>query len=426
MPTIASGNTILPSTTGRFGLIQITDAYGRNGLSIPPGTIEQIAPHYDSVWGAFSPGAWNATHPGMIVSRYVLPNEDIKLISGHDLAWFQQNHPDWILYACTSNGTPTHDLAGTGTSFGDIPLDIHNPAVVQYQLGLIGPDMVSEGYNTIAADNITFENYLYDASAPTSGGYGCGVYQGANYTNFVYRYGGQNIDDHNVRDAAFTADLLNWLATARSYLNSNYGSRHYHIIVNHPFDGSTPDANELQMFQYIDGLLYEPGFTHYGTLDTGSTFQTTLNWMATIQGRNLAIFLSDYFCHDTSTTQCSTDPFSLTAHQMDWALASYALGNNGGADVYISPAGGAIDTYRGEEGDRYGAPCGAYTQSNGYLYTRQFAGGFAVVNATSGSQVVTLPAGHTYKDVEGRAISNPLTVGPTDAYMLLTTGNGCS
>lgn len=426
MPTVASGNTILPSTIGRFGLIQITDAYGRNGLSIPPAEVEQMAPHYDSVWGAFSPGAWNATHPGMIVSRYVLPNEDVKLISGHDLAWFQQNHPDWILYACTSNGTPTRNLAGTGTAFGDIPLDIHNPAVVQYQLGLIVPNMVSQGYNTIAVDNVTFKNYLYDSTAPTSQGYGCGVYQGPNYTNFVYRYGGPGVADRNVVDQKFTDDLLTWLATARNYLNTNYSGYHFHIIVNHPFDGSTPDANELQMFSYIDGLLYEPGFTHYGTLYTGGAFQLTLNWMQYIQGRNLAIFLSDYFCQSTSANPCSTNQFSLTARQMDWGLASYALGNNGGADVYISPAGGALDTYRGEEGDRYGAPCGAYTQTNGFLYTRKFAGGFAVVNANpSGSQVVQLP-NHTYKDIEGRAISNPLTVNATDAYMLLTTANGCS
>ncbi len=125
---------MLPNTNGRFGLIQINDAYGRAGTGMSAGQVAAEAPHYDSVWGSFQPSVWNQNHPGMIVSRYVLPNEDVRLISGHDLTWFQQNHPDWILYACDNNGNPTHDPAASGTGFGDVPLDIHNPAVVQYQL----------------------------------------------------------------------------------------------------------------------------------------------------------------------------------------------------------------------------------------------------------------------------------------------------
>ena len=94
--------------------------------------------------------------------------------------------------------------------------------------------------------------------------------------------------------------------------------------------------------------------------------------------------------------------------------------------MYISPHGGTNFSFRPEYGNRYGTACAGITQ-NGNLYMRRFSGGFAVVNATLRRGVVQLPSNHTYSDMEGRPISNPLTVAPIDAYMLLTSGgNGCS
>ncbi len=282
--------------------------------------------------------------------------------------------------------------------------------------------MISEGYNTMAADNITFANYLVDSTKPASSNYyACGIYQGS---TFVRRYGSQGSSDHDVADPAFIGDLLNWLATARQTFNSDptFAPHHFKIIVNHPLQDASPNSNELQMLQSVDGVLDENGFTHYGQLLTGASFSNTMSWMEYAQSHHYAIFITDYFCTGSG---CSHDPASLTPSQVDWALASYAIGNNGGANVYISPAGGAIYTYRSEYSRTYGAPCGGFTQS-GNLYSRRFAGGFAVVNAGAGSQKITLP-NHAYTDIEGRPISNPLSVGGTDAYMLmLPGGGGCS
>jgi len=427
----------LPDTSKRFALMQINDAYGRGNISMTTAQIQAEAPHYDSIWGSFQPGTWDTYHPGMLVSRYVLPNEDVKLISKHDLTWWKANHPDWILYACLSNGTPTHDLAASGTGFGDIPLDIHNTSalnspVVDYQVRqLVGPDMIREGFNAIAADNITFANYLFDASLPLSShAYGCGVWQG---NTFVRRYGPPTGGDFDKPDPAFISDLINWLAQAKKILTTDttLAPHHFKIIVNHPFDSSSPDGNELSMLQSIDGLLDESGFTHYGSRVTQGGFAQAVNWAQYAQSHNRAIFFADYFCQNNTNPDtgqpCSTDPSTLTAKEVDWALGSYAIVNNGGSNVFISPKGGAIYTYRPEYAKQYGAACGAFTQS-GYLYTRRFANGFAVVNAGTTAQMVQLPA-HTYSDIEGRPISSRMTVNAADAYMLLLTpanGTGCT
>lgn len=412
---------MLPDTTGRFSLMQINDSNG-----VTPGMsqsqIQAEAPHYDAVWGAFSPSTWAGAHPGMYVSRYVLPNEDVRIISGHDLTWWQSNHPDWILYACQADGTPTHELAYFDTGFKDVPLDIHNPQVVDYLVRqLVGPDMIRNGYNTMAVDNVVFLNYSagpnpeYNGSVQP-GWYGCGIWQG---DTFVRRYSG----GHNAADPTWIADMQNWLATARNIFNTDatLAPHHFKILVNHPLFDATPDANEAQMLQNVDGMLDENGFTHYGSLYTGNQFMNTLSWMEYAQSHGKAIFITDYYCTGSS---CSTDPSTLTASQIDWALATYAIGNNGGAGVFISPKGGAIYTYRSEYAKAYGAPCGAYTKSGTLVY-RQFAGGFAVANSGTSAQTITLPAGHAYMDIGGRAVSNPLTVNGTDAYMLTTSGNGC-
>ena len=179
--------TILPDTTGRFGLIQIIDDYGHADDasilgSLSGSQIQTEAPHYDSVWASFNPRAWNASHRGMIVSRYTIPNEDNELISGRDLSWWQKNHPDWVLYACDGRGNPIRASPWSGVGFSDVPLDIHNPAVVSYQAYRLGNYMIAHGYNALAVDNVTFANYMrapnpvLGQGKPQTGWYACGIY----------------------------------------------------------------------------------------------------------------------------------------------------------------------------------------------------------------------------------------------------------
>ena len=429
MPTSTNttGTTILPDTTGRFGLVQVLDAYGRGGLQLNTAQITAEAPHYDSVWGSFFPSTWSAAHPGMILSRYYMPYEDNNLVSGNTLSYFLTNHPDWILYGCDNNNNPTTDYAYTGTGFNDVPLDIHNPAVVTYQLNTILAFLTANGYNALAIDNVVFENFLTSPNPilqhgmrSNAGWYGCGIYTSgpSNPGSFVRRYNGP-LD--NTNDATFNADVNNWIAQAHAML----GKHGIKVLVNHPPHSSTPSSNELTMLSNIDGMLDENGYTHYGTLLTGSAYANTLSWVQYLQAHGIAALITDYYC--TGTSGCSNDPSTLTAKQVDWALASYAIGNNGGENVFISPHGGAIPSYRGEYSTRYGNACSGFTQVSSNVYMRRFQGGLAIVNATGGTPFsLTLPAGHNYSDIEGRPVTNPLIVNPTDAYMLLTGGNGCS
>lgn len=420
------------------------DDYDRAGAYLTTSQIQSEAPHFDSVWGAFFPSTWRTYNSHILLTRYYMPYEDNSLVSGatHTLSWFQTNEKSWILYGCQANGTQTTDYAWSGTGFNDVPLDIHNSAVVKYQLGTIVSYLRAHSTNGVAIDNVTFENTLMSPNkilegkqpvlgspAPGNSWYGCGVYtQGPSVPNsFVRRYSA-GFDEP---DTAFIADLENWIHQAKGTL-APYGLK---VIVNHAPFSASPNSNELTMISNIDGMVDENGFTKYGTEIGGALFANTLNWMLYLQSHGKAVFITDYFCKNgvnpatgkTCTTTAAPGVTSLTAQQIDWGLATYALGNNGGADVYISPKGGADYVWRSEYARQYGAACGAYSKV-GTAYVRKFADGYAAANPPGGTtQHIALPA-HSYSDIEGRGTFNggTLTVNPGDAYMLLTTANTCS
>jgi len=375
----------------------------------------------------------------MVVSRYTIPNEDNALISRHDLSWWQKHHPDWVLYACDDAGNPTRESPWSGVGFSDVPLDIHNPAVIGYQAHQLGNYLVANGYNTLAVDNFTFTNYMpapnpvLGQGHPQTGWYACGVYQDG---KFIRRYGSAGGSDFGRPDPAWIADLLNWIAATRKIFDTdpNLARHHLKILVNHPILGDTPNGDERQMLHSVDGVLIENGFTKYGQyVDARSRslpalFTQTLGWMQAAQSAHDAVFVIDYFCKGGVTVNgvaCSYDPSTLNSSQVDWALATYAIANNGGADVYIAPQGGDNYSYRPEYARTYGAPCGSVKQI-GAVYTRRFNRGMAIVNTSYTTQTLTLPAHHTYTDIEGRAVSDPLAVNGANGYMLLTSDDGCS
>lgn len=411
---------MLPDTTGRFGLTQILDNYAGQP-QLTAAQIQTEAPNYDSVWGAFQPQTWRASSAKVILSRYMLPIEDDNLVSGHDLNWWKANHPDWILYACDANGNPTNDLAWSGTGFPDVPLAFYMPAVQQYQMQLLIPYLQANGYNALAADNTDLTNYILGGNpnfgqSHTAGEYGCGT-KDAN-GNLVRRYGVQG-QQYSPVDPQFAADMIGWAAQTSAALHAA-GLK---FLINHPVDTPPTNANEQQLVSYVDGMVDENGFTHYGNLLTGNAFANTLNWVEYAQSRHVAVLVTDYFCTGGG---CSNDPNSLTPQQVDWALSTYAIGNEGGEDVYISPHGGSNFSYRGEYSTKFGAPCGPYTQPSAGVYVRKFSGGLSIVNASGAPYTYTLPA-HTYFDVEGRAIPAPFTVNSPDGYMLTTSGGvGCT
>lgn len=384
--------------------------------------IRQDAYRYDFVWGSFPPRpqTWTASNPQSLVSRYYIASEDNTLVSGNGLAYFQANHPDWILYACDSSGNPTSDYAYTqGDGFADVPLDLHNPAVVQYQLsdpnfGLIHYALTN-GYNALALDQIVFTNDMIGGNpnfgqTVKPGEFGCGVNTS---TGFVKEY-------QSKTDPRWTADILNFVQVAKQLAFANGLA----VTVNHP-TGSVSDPNEQTLLNSIDLSLDEVGFSDYGNYMLSNTlFATTYLWAENIQNHGKALALIDKFANYTTSLPPSAIEYSLATYLManEGSLDLYAVGNNGPGYGY------GAEQYHNEYATMFGRPCAPMTRDsqNLAIYYRRYEHGLAIVNSGSAqTENATLPAGHVYSDIEGRAITNPLPVSSHDAFALTTNTNGC-
>jgi hypothetical protein len=401
---------MLADTTGRVGLFQEFDKF------MTSAQIQNDAPHYDAVWGATFPNLWLGANPNIITSRYFIPQEDRSVLSGHDLNWWQSNHPDWILYACDSAGQPTHDYAyWSGVDKPDVPLDFHNPAVIDYQVRqLNGANAVASGDRALAIDQIIFEDAMIGGNpnfgqSVKRGEYACGVWQGA---KFVKRYTG-------LHDPAWTVDMVAFVKTARQILATDPALEPHHlkIVVNHPI-GSMRDANEEALLSVIDGFVDERGYADYGRYNSASDaslFAGTTPYLIALQKRGIAAFVINYF-----------KDAAVTPPQREYALAAYFMANEGGADIFITPSTGGTEENFPEYSVRLGTPCEAY-HGGPHVYMRRYGGGLVVLNSGSlpaAFESATLP-NHTYTDIDGRAVTSPLRVASNDGYVL-TTSNGCS
>ena len=385
--------------------------------------ISSDANRYDLVWGSFNPQPWSA-NPQALVSRYYIIEEDNELVSGNNLAWFQQNHPDWILYACNSSGAPTHDYAYTPSDgFPDVPLNIHNPAVVQYQIGTLLNYVKSNGYNSFALDEVIFTDFMYggnpeiSSQTANSSEYACGTYNSDGSFNTVYS--GRN-------DPTWTQDVLNWVSAAKQAASQNGVA----VIVNHPMNSL--NANEEALIGSVDGLVVESGFSDYGSYANASFpaaayFMNVYNYMEYVEKQGVAFVDIDRFTLNGQT--------SVTSDQKEYGIATYMMANEGNADLYMnagntSSTGYGTEEYYQEYATQLGPPCSAMYEdaNNRAIYYRRFQNGMVIVNAGgSGTENATLPTNHSYSDLEGRAVTNPLPVAASDAYVLLTGGgNGCS
>ena len=412
--TAPATTAFMPSSWGKISAFQVFDDTG-NGY-ITQTAASQDGWRYSAVWGARNNigTSWLNSNAGLQTAYYNALETDESSTAwgaiGHTLSWWQSNHPDWVLYACTASGAPTTTPAYVPGLATNVPLDVHNPAVIDYQVRLMANYAHELGYHALAIDEATF----WQADEGVSGGYGCGIYQNG---SFVRRYSGST-------DPNWAADVVAWVKEAHKLLTTDATLSTYHLklIVNHPADQLT--TNEETFLANVDADLDETGYADYGHYQTGSAadFVMRTNWAAYAQQHGVAVLMNDNW-----------GSLSVTTPLLEYSIATYLMSNLQAESLFASPGSGyGLEQWHAQYQTAIGAPCGAYYGGSSYdsanpsIYYRRFANAVVVVNGGSGStaQVAHLPTGHSYTDLLGRAISSPLTIGSNDGYVLLTS-NGC-
>ncbi len=347
------------------------------------------ASHYDLVWGTDQPTAWKTGNPRIITSYYAPFDGDFS--TQHKLGWWQQNHPDWILYKCDEK-TPAWP-----SGLPNVPLDISNPAVVAWQMSTYAPVMESGAYGGLAADLVGLQN--------ASGG--CGVFVNGVWTQ---RFSGQPDDD------AWAQAVLAWMRTAYQQLHAQ--PRPLALAVNHvPEARPFGDPEEMDLLAHIDVNDDESSFTDYGNgYASNARVSAILQYMKYVQGLGKAYVVDDKW-----------NTVNITEHQLGWSLATYMLGKYHASSVWIDHLPGYGYEYWYPEYDAaVGSPCGDYVadQSHPGVFTRKYTLAYVVVNATvNKTYSLTLPKPQ-YTSIFGKVVNSPLKAGPDFGTVLLTT-KGC-
>lgn len=404
-------SSFMPSSWGKISAFQVFDDTGYGYVT--QGAAAADGYRYSAIWGARNNigTAWLASNPSLQTGYYNALATDESPTGwgsvGHTLTWWKANHPDWVLYNCSSTGAATQTPAWI-SGLPNVPLDIHNPAVVDYQIRLMANYAHALGYRALAIDEATF----WQAAKSVAGSYGCGIYQNG---TFVRRYSG-------IEDANYASDVVAWVKRAHALLTSDPAIAPYHIklMVNHPENSIS--SNEQQFLANVDADLNEDGFTWFGNSKKSSPAHVArvIDWSIYAQKHGVAVLTDDNWGAQ-----------NVGPAQIDYSIATYLLANEQAESIYVAPESGfGLEQWHAEYGTQVGAPCGEYYSAgdgaNPGIYYRRFANAIVVVNAgSSARETAHLPAAHTYRDLMGRPVSDTLGIDSNDGYVLLTS-NGCN
>lgn len=351
-----------------------------------------IAKYYDFVWGADQDqlAAFHSGNPNIMLSYYFPFHRDsgtftnMDLGKSHDLAYWKNLHPDWILYQCDRT-TPAFE-----DNNPNMPLAFSNPALVDWQVQTYAQPASEAGYDAIAADNVNLEN-LYGA---------CGYYQNGKW---VQRYTGQSDDPQ------WRADIVSWATRMQSALHA---LKHpLALVINFGLGSIAPnDTYVQQLIRHTDGILDEGSFTNYG-----NGYITDDNWVQLVNLiKEVQSLKKPYYSIDEFSTK------SLSHDQIQWALSSYLMGKDHLATIFISASQQyGSDLRYPEYNANIGTPEGDMYKDQ-LVYWRKYSNGLVVVNPSSSSSYSVQISG-SYVDSYGNHIGKDLTLQPHSGMLLLNS-----
>jgi len=328
--------------------------------------------------------------------------------SPHDLVWYQNNHPDWLVYQSATKTSPA--TGGNGNLYA---LDIANADVQEYLLRYARDPRalgglkrgVLAGYKYLAVDNVAAFNAsriqgYYAGAVPKCGEAPsfCGTW--------TQKYSGSPIDP------VWAADVLRWVRLLRANMNS-IGVGLWLNAKLHIRDV----AGSIELASEADVLLRESQFLHAcekGNTDFVSGLTRGTNWYATLEMMNE---LHDKKVIVSFNYLCNKPVAAASTAEISYALANFYLMR--GLHTYFEMQNGTRS--QGAGSSAYPAsmflnlgapldppPAAGSPNSSGGCYQRRYTHGLVVVwPSPTGSCSYTVPGGADWADMFG----NPVAAG---------------
>lgn len=319
----------------------------------------------------------------------------------HSLRWFQQNHPDWIVYRC-KDGRPSRTPAGYGLGtpkpLNRVPLDWSNPEVQRY-LVAEALAQLRRGFDGIAIDNVLFTNF--QAVCGTHEWVDIGGRPSLAWKSLGY-------PSTNTSNPKLVRDLLGFYGFLSRELAKEFPGRT--ITAN---SSATRAGVPLEAFAaYFDGVLDEHGF-----MGPQQSRVTGAEWIAQVaEAEALAAMGKAYIGVAYANAGV---PKVLTGAQREdlanWVIGNYLLVKGRASFTYLHRlAPGFVDLP--EYHAPIGRPIGPRTLRGG-VHARAYSGGLVLVNP-SATATVTIPLGKPMRTSSGQVLTQAV-LGPATARVLL-------
>lgn len=305
----------------------------------------------------------------------------------HDLAWYQANHPDWVVYQADRQ-TPAYEFGNTVY----VPIDFTNPQVRQYYVDSLVMPLVGQGYPIIGFDNVG-----------TFNGFGsCGHYDGNG--QWVQQYSGDRVD------TAWSTAVLDWLG----YLAGELHANDVGVAANITWNASVQLDDIRQAVNLVDVYVDEQGFTVHR--DENYNDQA---WLDKFDFAREIAPGKAYFAINQTTTDDLAD---ASQQQVDWAIANYLLYRE--QESMMTLCGKSqyhVFLDRPELHVNIGRPATTPVLDSTGAWKRGYERGRVLVNPSSTIAAnVTLPAG-TWTDMHGQTFSGKILLAPNSGTVLSIT-----
>ena len=385
----------------------------------------------DYVWGSSVSHVQNwrkSTNPNIVLSYYMPFSRDPKPhVTGKPptgLPWWQENHPDLILYQCDRKTPAWECFAGEGCSHKNVPLDLTNTKTLDYQMEAGVRPAMKLGYNAVALDNYGLTNQWK----------ACGSFKGKGGA-WVQLYD----EVSPSTDPQYGEDVLDWTKRAVERIHDETG-----LLVIPNYSGmDLGDSKVLRVGNLTDGILAESGFTSWNPIPNTTSmhrpppmtnpkkFELQVRYVRNLQRYGKGFFAINEWGpgpdYDLNPTCWATN---ITRAVRQFVVASFMMTNGRSSGVMLT----CIQCYGGGCGGvgnfsvwppefqaNVGVPVGEpMKNATSGVWTRLYSNAISIVNPSQTAKVrVELPVDDDWVDLYGSKVVDHVATLPEASGLVL-------
>lgn len=292
------------------------------------------------VWGASAErdrlAAYHRYAPEALISYYMPYSRAPAASKGFTLDWWQQHHPDWVLYTCDRKTVAFWN--GETAPTGSVPLDFTNPDVVAWQVNNQTGYAASEGYSAMA-----YDNFGGGARQGANLGKACGVWLRNGTWSPRFNQSSSTFDPSQASASVFREASIQWIERTAALVKSTFPGMGVvpNLSIDKPDSGRTPSnwaysQDAARVAAASTAVLSERGFTGWGDgPESEAELLNEFGWIEYLAARGKRYFS----INEVRINPGDPVPLSMA----EWVVGCFLIGqaSDGGSALWV----GGVQAY---------------------------------------------------------------------------------